>query len=530
MFGPRHHRALFFGIFGLLTILGAAPFWLTRILPMQDYPHFLLFARIFGDCRVEGSPFHGTYTTGFPLAPLLLPILVTRALASFSSFETAGRVIWTLYAVGLPVASVHLLGVLRRDPWCALLVFPLVISYWVIGGFFAFATGMPLLLIGLAASVRWLEAPTLRRGLVLAALVVAAFLWHALIFAQLALDFGVLWLLHRAESGRARAWAIAPLGPAMAIFSAWMAASVSGHGPGQKPPLWAPVLDNATHFFTFLGPLPEAAGAAFLLALVLVAGAAAVSAPTPGASVAFRVKAPFTWLAIGSAVGYAILPRVCFGVEGINNRQPYLAALLFVFGWTLPARRAPRALLLGAVGMASALGLVHLGRRFAAFERETAGASRLLDRVEPGEALLAPLDRVSTSSFPGKPLVALDLYSAIRHGGLPSSSFAGYEINLIRYVNNQNPMPTLTTSGWQANPGITKFGYVLLRGPVGSSIGREGFLRLVAKDGDFTLFSVCGGGRQPACPTPPAAPATPPAPTVTPAAKSPAAAPSFARP
>jgi hypothetical protein len=526
MLGPRNHRALFFGIFGLLTGLGAVPFWLTHLLPMQDYPHFLLFARIFGDCRVEGSPFHGTYTTGFPLAPLLLPILLTRAIASFSSFETAGRVIWTLYAVGLPLASLHLLGVLRRDPWCVLLVFPLVISYWVIGGFFAFATGMPLLLVGLALSVRWLEAPTRRRGVVLAAVIAAAFLWHALIFAQLALDFGVLWLLYRAESGRTRAWAIAPLGPAIALFIAWMAASVSGHGPGRKPPLWTPFLDNATHFFAFLGPLPEAAGAAFLLVLVLAAGAAATPAASPGASLAFRVKAPFTWLAIVSAAGYAILPRVCFGVEGINNRQPYVAALLFVFGWTLPARRAPRALLLGAVGVASALGLLHLGQRFAAFERETVGASRLLDRVGPGESLLAPIDRVSTSAFPEKPLVALDLYSAIRHGGLPNTSFAGYEINLIRYVNNQNPMPGLTGYSWSGSPGLAKFDHVLLRGPVGTSIAREGFLRLVAKDGDFTLFSVCGGGAQPACPKPPAAPAT----SATPSAKSPAASPSAAQP
>src|SRR3954451_23388958 len=99
MFGPRNHRALFFAVFALLTGLSAVPFWLTRILPMQDYPHFLLFARAFGDCRSPGSPFHGTYTTGFPLAPLVLPIVLTRAIALFSSFETAGRVIWTLYAV-----------------------------------------------------------------------------------------------------------------------------------------------------------------------------------------------------------------------------------------------------------------------------------------------------------------------------------------------------------------------------------------------------------------------------------------------
>ncbi len=513
MYGPRNNRALFFAVFASLTILGALPFWLTQILPMQDYPAFLLFARAFADYRAPGSPFAGAYTTGFPLSPLVLPLLLTRGIALFSSLETAGRVLWTLYAVGLPVASLHLLGVLRRDAWSVLLVFPLVISYWVVGGFFAFATGMPLLLLGLAASVRWLEAPTRRRGLVLAAILVAAFLWHALIFAQLGLDLGILWLLHRAESPRARGRALAPMVPAMVIFAAWMMAAVEGRSPGRKPLVWPPFLDNATHFFAYLGPLPQAAGVATLFALMLAVGAAATSAPTTSASPAFRVKRPFTWLAIAAALGYAVLPSTCFGVEGINNRQPYFAALLFVFGWSLPARRGARALLLGAVGLASAMGLVHLAGRFAAFDRETAGASRLIDRVGPGDALLAPIDRASTISFPEKPLIALDLYSSIRHGGLPNASFAGYEINFIRYVNNQNPMPGLSTYGWQGSPGLTKFDYVLLRGSAGGSMEHDGALRLVARDGEFALFAVCDGGAHPVCTKPPkpTPKATPPA-------------------
>lgn len=528
MSGTRNPRALFFAVFSLLTGLCALPFWLTHLLPMQDYPHFLLFARVFGDCHTPGSPFHGTYTTGFPLSPLLLPILLTRAIARLSSFEAAGRVIWTLYAVGLPVASLHLLRVLRRDPWGVLLVFPLVISYWVIGGFFAFATGMPLLLLGLAASVQWLEAPSRRRGAALAGILVAAFLWHALIFAQLALDFAVLWWLHRAESGRARGRALAPLGPAIGLFAAWMMASIGGHAPGRKPPLWPSFFDNATHFFAYLGPLPEAAGVAFLVALVLAVGAAAEPAASPGASLAFRVKRPFTWLAIVSAAGYVLLPSTCFGVEGINNRQPYVAALLFVFGWRLPARWLPRVALLGAVGVASAAGLVHLGARFAAFDRETVGASRLLDRVAPGESLLAPIDRVGTIAFPERPLVALDLYASIRRGGLPNASFAGYEVNFVRYVNNQNPMPGLSRSSWQGSKELKRFDYVLLRGPIGPAIERDRALQLVAKDGDFALLSVCGVGVQPRCPEPVKAKA--PAPAATPSPSTSAAPPSPARP
>src|SRR5689334_12151821 len=106
---PPGSDILFASVFCAFTLVVAAPFWLSRILPMQDYPQILVFARAFGDCHDPSSPFFGTYTTGFPLSPLLLPILMLRAIGAVSSLETAGRLMWTLYAVGLPLASLYLL-------------------------------------------------------------------------------------------------------------------------------------------------------------------------------------------------------------------------------------------------------------------------------------------------------------------------------------------------------------------------------------------------------------------------------------
>jgi hypothetical protein len=318
-------------------------------------------------------------------------------------------VVLTLYAVGLPAASLYLLRVLGRDRWAVLLVYPLLISYWVIGGFFAFATAAPLLVLGLACAVRWFEAASWRHGAALAVIACALHLWHSLVLAQLLFDVGVLWLLVRFDDARARLRALAPLVPSLAIFAAWMLATVHGRAPGTRPPLWPPFLDNAGHFFEFIGPIvPGATGAVMLLALVVAAGALAPGRAAPEAG-RFRVPNPFAWLALLAALSFLCFPVVCFGVEGIDNRQPWLAALLFVFGWSLPARAAPRAALLALVGGAGALALGHLGARFAAFDRESAGASRLIDRLGPGDTLLAPIGAGSTASFPGKPLVAVDL-------------------------------------------------------------------------------------------------------------------------
>lgn len=489
---------LFWIVFGALTLLAALPFWRTRILPMQDYPHFLVFVRAFADLRDPSSPFFGTYTTGFPLSPLVLPIVLTRALGALMGIEQAGRVMWTLYAVGLPLAALHLLRVLGRSPWAVLLVFPLVISYWVIGGFFAFATAMPLFVLGLALTVRWLEETTWPRGIALAAVLAALHLWHALVFAQLLFDAGVLWLLFRFEDRRARMKALLPLAPALALFAAWMLATVHGRSPGSRPAAWPKLFENAASFFEYVGPIvPGAAGAVLLLALVIAAGALADLEPAPPGR--FRAKNPFGWLALLAVISFAIFPATMFGVEGIHNRQPWIAALLFVFGWSLPSSRVARAVTLGLVGSAGAIALLHLGGRFAEFGRETAGASRLLDRLEPGQTLLAPIGGGSTASFPGHPLVALELYATVRKGGLPNSSFAGYDINFIRYANDKNPMPGIGQS-WIDHRDLARFDYVLVRGPTAAFEKRTKTVQLAAKDGEFTLFAVCGGRALPRCP------------------------------
>ncbi len=495
----RSATPLFWIVFGALTLLAAIPFWRTQILPMQDYPHFLVFARAFADMRDKGSPFFGAYTTGFPLSPVVLPLLLTRALAALVGLEQAGRVMWTIYAVSLPLASLHLLRVLGRSPWAVLLVFPLVISYWVIGGFFAFATAMPLFVLGLALTVRWLEDPTWPRGIALAAVLAALHLWHALVFAQLLFDAGVLWLLFRFDDRRARLAALLPAGPPLAIFAAWMLATVHGRSPGSRPAVWPRFFENAASFFEYVGPiLPGAAGAALLLAAVLAAGTLARSAPSPRGR--FRAANPFAILAILAVISFAIVPAAIFGVEGIHNRQPWIAAILFVFGWSLPSSRVARAGILVTVGAASAAALIHLGSRFAEFHRESAGASRLIDRLAPGQTLLGPIGGGATASFPGHPLVAVELYATIRKGGLPNTSFAGYDINFIRYAGDRNPMPGIRPSVWLDHRELPRFDYVLTRGATEVIEKRPKTARLVARDGEFSLFAVCGGRALPRCP------------------------------
>jgi hypothetical protein len=484
--------AWFRGVFGGLVALAVAPFWATTLLPMQDYPQFLLFARALGELGTPGSPFFGTYVAGPPYSPLSLPLLIVRALGALSSLETAGRLLWTAYAIALPLASLDLLRALGRSRWAVLPVFVLVPSYWVLGGFFGFATAMPLVVLGLASTVRCLERADWRRTCSLALVAIALVTWHALAYAQLVVLAFALAVMHLDR--RAILRVLAALIPSLALWTAWFATTVLGRVPGTRGPHWEglpPAEELVAFFEPIAAPVP---GASWLTAAVF-ALALASTARGP------RERRTWAWLVGLATLGYFALPMVCFGVEGIANRQPYLAALLAVFAWSPPLAPRARAATLAAIGAAGATVLVLVLVRVRAFDGESVGASRLIDLLSPGDTLFAPVGTGSTRAFPQKPLVAVDLYASIRGGGLPNRSFAGYDINVVRYRDGHNPMPDLR-GDWLTNPALTRFDYVLWRGPTGGPRLRPDRLRLTASDGDWSLYLVCGSRAHPTCPPP----------------------------
>jgi len=487
-------------VFVTLLCLAAAPFWVTTLLPAMDYPQFLGFARAFRDLSVPGSPFYGTYTVGFPLSPLILPLLVMRGLSAFVTLEIAGKIIITAYAVGLPLVSLRLLRVLDKDPAQVFLVFPLIFSYWLSGGFFAYFTGMPLLVLGLSEGISWSRRPSLWRGAWLAGLLCAAFLWHALVFAELVQALFVLWVCARAEDIKARLRLLLPILPALGLFAVWMALMVLKRSSGEARHLqvvFRAPLESAGEFLHDIGMLvPEGTGHIALFGVLLLLFFR-FDPPSRKVEEAFSVKNPFAVLALYTALGALVFPLHCFGVEGISNRKCWIAALYLVFALRPPARGSARALALGAAMIFDTVLLGHFVERFHRFDAESIGASRLIDRLAPFDTLLAPMDGV-TRSFPVKPLIHVEVYASVRRGGLPNKSFAGYDINVIRYVGGKNPMPSLNLQDWSKRPDLTRLDWVLLHGPAVNNAPKR--LSLVARDGEWGLFSICDSRKGPPCP------------------------------
>lgn len=273
------------------------------------------------------------------------------------------------------------------------------------GGFAAYATSFPILVLGWALTARWFERRDLRSGVALAACICAALLWHGIGFVNVGLSFAVLWLLWRAPSWRARMLGVVPTVPSLVLCAAWLSTTF-GRSAAHTPPYWQELGEAANLLFEHVGAsVPHSEGRLLAFGLVLAVGLAACRGHRGACGPAARmwhVDNPFLVLSLAYLVAYFAFPLHMNRIEGIANRFTYPALLAFLFAWNLPARSTPRALVLAAMCALSSWSLADIASRFRAFDRETRGASALIDRLGPRETLyyFSTRERPRTSAGP----------------------------------------------------------------------------------------------------------------------------------
>jgi hypothetical protein len=508
---PRLRRAPSVGdiVFGATVaffgVLAARVWWLSDLLPGQDYTQFLVFVRAVRDCGNPASPFHGTYTTGPWFVPTGLPVHVTNWLSYLcgGSIEWGGKMLLTLRDAALVAAAIYLLKQLGRPRWAVALIFPLLDGPWsIVGGFASFDTAFPLVVLGWALIVRWLDRLDVGSAIALGVALCVTLFWHGIAYAQLGLAFAVLWLLWRAPSFRARLLAVLPAVPSLLQYVLWVRRTFGSDAPPAAA-VWATPLAAAESLLHWSWvQVPEGAEQALALAAVVGFGLLFVSenvGATGRAACMWIVRNPFLIVAATYLLGYFVLPLHLDGVAGFSNRFAYPAVLALVFAWNLPRGRMARGLVVAGVLGLSAWVLGDLADRFRSVAARTNGASQLIDRVGPRETLYYyPGPEAGSApefSSPNRAMQELQQFATARRGGLPNSSFAGYGYTYVRYVDGRNPMPGL--SGWPAwSPAMTRFDYVLVRGT--NALGDPRFRKIDSRP-NWELYGVCGSRRFPTC-------------------------------
>jgi len=256
-------------VVGLFAVaLGALPFWVTIVAPLDDLPAHVLVARILSEYHNPDLRFAEYFSVEWALAPTSLFYLAMAELQRFVGPFTDARLYLTVFVAAVWI-SVWCLARAIGDsrPWlAALMAMPIVFCWYVYNGFLPFLMSLPLFVFSIAAWYsNWrplIKVPVL--WLLLALLFGFHIVGAAAAGAVIATAACFQYFLH----GRQRAtlaWAALTLAPLLAMTAAYML----GHSQPRVGPVFAGVLGQVVDAAKFtVATLDETA--TFLLLLWLI--------------------------------------------------------------------------------------------------------------------------------------------------------------------------------------------------------------------------------------------------------------------
>jgi hypothetical protein len=453
--------------YALALLLGVAPLWAARQLPMVDLPQHLALISALHRLSDPATLYPSVFAARGELTPYLGYYHLVSLLNWLLPLELANRLFLTLVVAGLPLSVGFLLRTLGRPRWPSLLALPFSYGDSFGWGFINYLASLPLAVLACAFFLRTLQdAPHRRRwALAHAALLLATLLMHVQAFAFLALGLPWLLLTTRVEGGlRSRVPALLSVVPAMAVFSVWGAgrllapAEVAEGAPWKA---WGPLFSERNlafkSFAQNLAELPRVlanqlrdGSDRWALGAVVVLWVAATLAVLLGVRGTVReqglARVRLLGLGLLALVLYFTLP---FDIRGViyylNTRYAHLAAALLAAALPpLGTKLRPAFVLLSAA--AALLLAVPLVRAFRAFDAE---AAPLLHFA----ALTSPRPRVMGLLWnPGSPLLSHPVFlhaaavPARLRGGITNFSFALTPHSPLRYRGE--PPPTFA-SEWR---------------------------------------------------------------------------------
>jgi len=163
-----------------MTVLALAPVWLASVLPMLDVPNHLAQIRAwhsFSDPRYHIAAY---FDLRIHLVPYMLYHSAVHALMFVFPILIANKIVISIYVVAFPASFLVLVRALHRDPWIALLSFAFVYNQCFLYGFVSFLLALPLLWLGLAALIRYLDNGRVADLFILGSCAIGALLGHIL--------------------------------------------------------------------------------------------------------------------------------------------------------------------------------------------------------------------------------------------------------------------------------------------------------------------------------------------------------------
>ncbi len=475
----------------LLLGAGVAPFWSGRFLPFLDLPQHLGLAAVVARYHDPATAFARTYLVRGGVTPYWGYYGSMWLLGRALPLELANRILFSAYAVGLPLGAAFLLASFRRDPRWAVFTLPLVFSTNLFLGFASFLLSLPLALLALGLAERHLAAPRFRpeTALALSAAAALTFLFHAQSYLVLGLGALVLFAMHARGLRWATTRALAFL-PSLALFALWFVPSfltterggVEEHtlrhrtygGLGGIGAVYEPLrvaLGRAPErvFGSFTDGsdrlLGVALAAVFVVALLVAYGAAPLPDPLPhprredgagtrrgegmcpagggeGPIRRFLLSHRCDLLVLVLLASYLLAPMEISGQWYVSPRHLVFAALAAPLLLAQPARgwRGGLAIVAAAIALATS---ANAARHVRAFQRQVGPFEEVAAAFPPaGRVLGLPFDTGAAGPVRLWPFVHFACYAQLFAGADVGFSFAGLPSIPVSYrAGQQAPHP-----------------------------------------------------------------------------------------
>jgi hypothetical protein len=455
----------------LVAILASAPAWIVRHPPLEDLPFHLATLRVVHDYGNPAYGFEKDFYLNIWHTSYVLYYLVGSALAYVLGVYKAHIAMMCLYLGGTPLAMRDLLRALGKDERLSLFAVPLVVNVMFMMGLLPYVFGIPLMLLAIAASVRWFEKPTRNRGIWLAVVSVVLFFAHVFPYALFGIAFAAMF-----PWTRPREWvrAGAPAVPSLLCVVWWVRDSAAGkasaHALGSGAP--APLDQKLTGFFGWsIDVFNDTSDEKWFVILVVVA-VLALGLSQGDVDRSKPISRPYALVVVTCIVAYVLLGDHLGDVWLFAERFPAPGLLL-----AIPLLRFPRgwrgwAILAGVlwVGVGST---VNVCRHFIKFELEEVGD------IDDAIASMAPSKRVcgliydkGSSIVHYAPFLHFVSYYQAEKGGVTMFSYASFPHWPFRFREGHYPPPGRPARlRWEWTPEQTPineiypyYDYVLVRG------------------------------------------------------------------
>src|SRR5687768_8381528 len=173
-------------MFLAVLVLALAPIWITPYLPSIDMPQHAAQIAALREIWQGNEAFTQLFEVNW-FTPYLLGYLLLYVLSLVVPITIATQIVVSIAMLALPLLTGQLLRAAGADERWKWLAIPCSFSFSFYWGFLSYLVAAPLALPFLVQTIRFVDQPTVKRGLTIAAFAIALFFAHVVVlgFASL---------------------------------------------------------------------------------------------------------------------------------------------------------------------------------------------------------------------------------------------------------------------------------------------------------------------------------------------------------